>query len=452
MPLRALPWKSVQVADRGRFKLDKRPIRGGQAEVFRAVDSLTGETVAFKRVLSTANRAGMRRLRREIRVQGSIDHPNIMPIIAVDADSEWYVMPWADGTLETLVDRVAEPAALEDMLHQVCAGLSAAHEHEHIHRDLTPRNILLLAKDSPRWVVADWGLVRPGKRTTSGARTLTRTGVEVGTEGFAAPELADDPHNAGPAADVFSLGQIVGWVRTGTWPRANMALLPELDDPYRPLVRAATELDVAHRLVDTTAFLDRLNDVTYEPAPSPMERALDLLGRATEDAAAAREIFQLFDDHRDDSELILDVAVQMDRDLVDELIIVDEGKGQRLVRAMGTHLNSDAWGRRDFNSANSRLRWLRDVARAATEAKLWDLLEISADVLLESEASWSRFESRRRTQHWLEELGGRPAQVVARALRRNPDAGKWLTEEGWHPRGARPEIVDALERRPRTGA
>ncbi|MFJ8436156.1 Arm DNA-binding domain-containing protein [Kitasatospora sp. NPDC094019] len=46
------------------------------------------------------------------------------------------------------------------------------------------------------------------------------------SDGFAPPGLSVDAHQAGPPADVFSLGQLIGWVLTGEAPSPNIPLAP----------------------------------------------------------------------------------------------------------------------------------------------------------------------------------------------------------------------------------
>lgn len=58
---------------------------------------------------------------------------------------------------------------------------------------------------------------RPAAISTAGL--LTRAGI--GTEGFAAPELSVDGHDITPAGNIYSVGQLIGWIFTGTWTRAT---------------------------------------------------------------------------------------------------------------------------------------------------------------------------------------------------------------------------------------
>src|SRR6266851_3944154 len=99
----------------------------------------------------------------------------------------------------------------------VCEGLRRPHVEGWIHRDIKPGNLLLL---DGRWVVGDWGQGRRPRGETSDPRR-TRTGTGFGTEGFAAPELSDDAHEVTPATDIYSLGQLVGALLTGSSPHWN---------------------------------------------------------------------------------------------------------------------------------------------------------------------------------------------------------------------------------------
>ena len=240
------PYDPVRRAAQGRredYKLQARPIdRGGQAEVFPAQHKPTGIAVAFKRATSSAPRARAR-MRREIEAAQLFGaNPHVMPVLDNSDVYAWFTMPLAGDTAETLRVQLAEDTNLRELVTAVCAGLGPAHEAGWVHRDLKPSNLLLL---DGRWTVADWGLTRrPRGQTTDPDRT--RAGAPFGTDGWAAPELSTDAHSAGPQADIYSIGQIIGWAVTGQQPLANIPLIPD-GSPWREVVTAATHFDPAHR-------------------------------------------------------------------------------------------------------------------------------------------------------------------------------------------------------------
>lgn len=228
------------------YRLGHRPLgTGGQAVVFPAEHKVTGVKVALKRLRSMSVEA-VARMHREIdfglRYSG-LDH--VMPMFDHGLGHDWFVMPLASGNAEDSRAALREDGALADLVFAVCTALEAVHVQGWLHRDLKPANILLL---EGRWVVADWGLGRrPRGDTTFTGRT--QAGEAFGTEGFAAPEQAVDAHEANPSADVYSLGQIIGWAKTGRTPKGRVPVMPE-EEPWRSIVEAATRKDPRARPQD----------------------------------------------------------------------------------------------------------------------------------------------------------------------------------------------------------
>jgi len=181
---------------------------GGFGRVLRVVDQRDGRALAIK-APRFDDEASRRRFRREVEVQASLDHPNVMPVL--DWGENWMAMPLASASLADRAPDMFHNEVLMAFEHAVL-GLQAAHRKGLVHRDVKPHNILLLDRNGDRrWVVADFGLVRrPPGETTS-----VRTVGFVGTEGFAAPEARADAHTAGAAADVYSLGRSLLWVLSG---------------------------------------------------------------------------------------------------------------------------------------------------------------------------------------------------------------------------------------------
>lgn len=237
------------------YVLDRDRVGGGQAYVYAGHHKATGTLVAYKR-LRIRDPDTIARMRREIEAGMLFGrHANVMPVLDADPDFSWFVMPLASSTARAKATELQEaPNQLVELLVAACEALRAPHEQGWIHRDLKPDNLLMLDN---QWVVADWGLARrPRGATSEPART--RTGTGYGTEGFAAPELSLDAHGAGPQADIFSLGQIVGSILTGKSPQANIPLVPP-SGPWTELVSRATQRDPAERPQSVGEFLDHLD-------------------------------------------------------------------------------------------------------------------------------------------------------------------------------------------------
>ncbi|MGC4862893.1 protein kinase domain-containing protein [Micromonospora sp. DT41] len=238
----APPYRAVRAAARGvrkDYALKGQPLKsGGQAHVFLGTHKSTGVPIALKklRMMGVDQRA---RLRREVDVAGMFgSNKHVMPVLDFCPAYEWFIMPLATHSAEDVAADLRDEGALRKLITAICEGLREAHQIGWTHRDLKPANILWLDE---RWVVADWGLGRrPRGRTT--APGLTRTGGLFGSEGYAAPELYTDAHGAGPQADIYSIGQIIGWALLQTEPRANVPHLPP-EGPWRTVVETSTHID-----------------------------------------------------------------------------------------------------------------------------------------------------------------------------------------------------------------
>ncbi len=234
------------------YRLDPKPLGlGGCAKVTRGQHRKDGHVAAVKQAFD--HPLFVARLEREIRVQAQIRHPNVMPVMEHSRGFYWYAMPLASTDLSDF--RATEGLSSEtlvDVLIEAWDGLQAAHALGHVHRDVTPRNILRVDE---RWVISDFGLVTKGDRVS--LESLTRTGVVLGTTGFIAPEVLADPRAASPQSDAYSLGVIASWALTGHWPAHGMLLpLPPQED-WGEFVRLATESEPVKRRDATDWLLTR---------------------------------------------------------------------------------------------------------------------------------------------------------------------------------------------------
>ncbi len=211
----------------GRYRIDGRLGAGGMATVWRARDLRLDRDVAVKVLLPNlaGDPAMAARFDREARTLAAIADPRVVSVFDVaDGDpasgrEPFLVMELCpDGSLGTLLDArgtLTEPA-LVPLLADAAEGLAALHARGLVHRDVSPRNVLL---GGGRAKLGDLGLARQGipADVTLG---LTPPGVTFGTIAYVAPEVRAGG-SAGPAADVYGLGAVAYRALTGSPPPSS---------------------------------------------------------------------------------------------------------------------------------------------------------------------------------------------------------------------------------------
>jgi hypothetical protein len=254
----------------GPYGLVERLGRGGMGEVWLAEDARGAaggapRLVALKLIDPTlaADPSMRARFAREAAALRKVDSPFVARLLDADTEAElpWLASAYVAGP--TLADHVARHGPLgEPALRALGAALAEAlvaiHAAGVVHRDLTPRNVVL-GPDGPRLV--DFGIA-----WFPGAVPVTQAGAHVGTPTWIAPErLASGEATA--ASDVWSWGKVMAFA-AGPGAGALPAWLA-------PWVRAATEADPAARptAVQLRAAFDAdRTQVETVPDPGPTGR------------------------------------------------------------------------------------------------------------------------------------------------------------------------------------
>lgn len=207
------PCVGFRIAD---FVIEEEIARGGMGIVFRARDLNLNRTVALKVLLAGpfAQAEDRIRFRGEAEAAARLDHPGIVPVYEVgDRDGILYfTMGLVEGTSLSQIIRQSplDPTRAAEMAIEIAAAAEYAHAKGIVHRDLKPANVLI--DQSGRVRVTDFGLAR---QTDSGS-DLTRTGQVVGTPEYMAPEQAcGHASEAGPSADIYSIGATLYCMLTG---------------------------------------------------------------------------------------------------------------------------------------------------------------------------------------------------------------------------------------------
>lgn len=226
------------------YKIIEKIGAGGMGEIYLAEDTKLDRRVALKfmpsHLISDENLRT--RFMREARAAAKLDHPNIITIYEVGErqNQPFIAMQYVEGkTLQYYCHEEAlQINQIIEIVSQIAAALSKAHNAGVIHRDIKASNIIVDRELRPK--ILDFGLA-----AIQGGEMLTRAGSAMGTIAYMSPEQAQG-REVDRRTDLFSLGVVMYELITGRTPfkRNNDAatLQAILNEPPEPLARYKSEV------------------------------------------------------------------------------------------------------------------------------------------------------------------------------------------------------------------
>jgi len=199
---------------RDQYEVLKKIGDGGMSRVFLARRREDGREVAVKflRRRFFASARVVERFRRECRVCLALDHPRIVRVFAAGEHEGggFLIMEYLPlGSADRLLDDPGfSPAMAVQVAIQTAEALRIIHDRDIVHRDLKLANLLIADYQPEHSVVAvkltDFGICRDRQSSR-----LTRTGEQMGTEMYMAPEQLQNAADVDWRADLYSLGALI---------------------------------------------------------------------------------------------------------------------------------------------------------------------------------------------------------------------------------------------------
>lgn len=201
----------------GGYRLQGLIGQGGMGKVYEAIHEFTGRRVALKvlNYATTKDGTNVTRFFQEVRALAKLNNTNIVTLFDAGKSGRRYffAMELVDGP--SLAQYVAEKKMLPEreallITKKIAYALAFAHEHNIVHRDVKPENILLDQNRKPK--ITDFGVVM---HQDGDHMTLTQEGFMVGSVHFSSPEQVEGTRDIDGRSDIYSLGATLYYMLAG---------------------------------------------------------------------------------------------------------------------------------------------------------------------------------------------------------------------------------------------
>lgn len=210
-----LPLSSITISHKQQdFTFDLKLIGSGSyANVYKYKDTFYNRPFILKRAKKELTDKEVARFKREFDVMNNLSSPYILEVYCYNPDKNEYIMEYMDYTLDGYIAAHNSTLTIiqrKGIAQQILRAFDYLHSKGHLHRDISPKNILIKEYDDTLVVkLSDFGLVK----------ILDSTLTTVNTEFkgyFNDPALVVEGFNTyGIVHETYALTRVIYFVMTG---------------------------------------------------------------------------------------------------------------------------------------------------------------------------------------------------------------------------------------------
>ena len=249
------------------YRIDRQIGAGGMATVYLAVHEALEREVALKvmtpRLATDDNYC--RRFLKEGKIAAKLNHRHVLTVFDIGQHNDKFYMAAEyvpDGTLRERITAGLPTEETIRIIDELTQGLSYAHDHGFVHRDVKPGNVLF--RNDGSCVLGDFGIAKAVNSNTF----ATKLGTSLGTPYYMSPEQARG-EKVDNRTDLYSVGVVLYECLTQEPPfdaedpftvalmQINEPLpkLPSAHSRFQPLLDKLMAKEAANRYPDADAFL-----------------------------------------------------------------------------------------------------------------------------------------------------------------------------------------------------
>lgn len=210
-----LPLSSITISHKQQdFTFDLKLIGSGSyANVYKYKDTFYNRPFILKRAKKELTDKEVARFKREFDVMNDLSSPYILEVYCYNPDKNEYIMEYMDYTLDGYIAAHNSTLTIvqrKGIAQQILRAFDYLHSKGHLHRDISPKNILIKEYDDTLVVkLSDFGLVKIPDST------LTTVNTEFKGY-FNDPALVVEGFNTyGIVHETYALTRVIYFIMTG---------------------------------------------------------------------------------------------------------------------------------------------------------------------------------------------------------------------------------------------